>query len=119
VNEAAKRLNLTSAGPSAEEVIFIRSDQYSFVKQGVPSVFPVAGSNQTTQGQSRGDLQELEQMRYHQPQDDMNQPGLDFMAAAGYARFVFLCGWTIAQKTERPTWNSGDFFGEHYAKNSR
>jgi len=39
VNEAAKRLNLTISRTSAEEVIFIRSDQYSFVKQGVPSVF--------------------------------------------------------------------------------
>jgi hypothetical protein len=121
VNEAAKRLNLTiSPDPAPEEVIFIRSDQYSFVKQGVPSVFPVAGfKSDDPKVNPEAIFKNWEQTRYHQPQDDMNQPGLDFMAAAGYARFVFLCGWTIAQKTERPTWNSGDFFGEHYAKNSR
>lgn len=31
--------------PMPEEVIFIRSDQYSFVRQGVPSVFLVGGFN--------------------------------------------------------------------------
>jgi hypothetical protein len=60
-----------------------------------------------------------EQTRYHQPQDDMEQPGLDFDAAVKYARFVFLCGWTVSQQTERPHWNSGDFFGEHYGKSAR
>jgi hypothetical protein len=53
--------------------------------------------------------------RYHQPQDDMDQPGLDGDAAAKYARFVFLCGWLITEDSQRPTWNKGDFFGEHYA----
>jgi hypothetical protein len=121
VNEAAKRMNLAiSPDPAPEEVIFIRSDQYSFVKQGVPSVFPVAGfKSDDPKVNPEAIFKNWEQTRYHQPQDDMNQPGLDFRAAASYARFVFLCGWTIAQKTERPTWNSGDFFGEHYAKNSR
>ena len=121
VNEAAKRLNLTvSPDPVPEEVIFIRSDQYSFVKQGIPAVFPVAGyMSDDPKINPAAIFRNWEQTRYHQPQDDMDQPGLDFTAAANFARFVFLCGWTIAQKTERPTWNSGDFFGDHYAKNSQ
>jgi len=37
-------MNLTSARTQRpREVIFIRSDQYSFVKQGVSSGIPVAG----------------------------------------------------------------------------
>jgi hypothetical protein len=36
--------------------------------------------------------------------------------AAKYGRFVFLCGYFIAEETARPTWNKGDFFGEHYGK---
>ena len=44
VNEAAKRLDLDiSPDNQPEQVIFIRSDQYSFVKQGIPAIFPVAG----------------------------------------------------------------------------
>jgi hypothetical protein len=49
----------------------------------------------------------------------MDQPGLDFAAAAKYARFIFLSGWTIAEKTERPVWNPGDFFGDRYGKKSK
>ena len=33
--------------PVPEEVLFIRSDQYSFVKKGVPSVFLVPGFTST------------------------------------------------------------------------
>jgi hypothetical protein len=120
VNEAAGRLNLTtSPDPAPEEVNFIRSDQYSFVRQGVPAVFPVAGfKSDDPKIDPKAIFKEWEETRYHQPQDDMNQPGLDFNAAATYARFIYLCGWEIAQKTERPAWNPGDFFGEHYAGKS-
>jgi hypothetical protein len=45
----------------------------------------------------------------------MNQK-LDFEAGAKYARYNFLLGYLVAQKTERPAWNSGDFFGETYGK---
>jgi Zn-dependent M28 family amino/carboxypeptidase len=118
VNEAAKRINLTiSPDLAPDEAVFIRSDQYSFVKQGVPSVFPVPGFKSDDPNMNPEKIfKNWEQTRYHQPQDDMEQPGLDFAAAAKFARFIFLCGWTIAQNTKRPTWNTGDFFGDHYAK---
>lgn len=121
VNEAAKRMNLTiSPDPAPEEVSFIRSDQYSFVKQGIPSIFPVAGFKSDDPKINPAELfKNWEETRYHQPQDDMDQPGLDFAAAAKFARFVFLTGWLTAQQKQRPAWNSGDFFGEHYARNSR
>jgi hypothetical protein len=51
---------------------------------------------------------------YHQPQDDMNQPGLDFEAAADFARFTLLTGYYVAQDPQRPTWKKGDFFGDRY-----
>ena len=117
-SEAAKRMNLTiSPDPAPDEAVFIRSDQYSFVKQGIPSMFPVPGFKSDDPNINPEKIfKNWEQTRYHQPQDDMNQPGLDFAAAANFARFVFLCGWEIAQKTDRPAWNTGDFFGDRYAK---
>jgi len=119
--QAAERLSLTvSSDPMPQEVIFIRSDQYSFVKQGIPSMFPVPGfKSDDPKIDPKALFENWEQTRYHQPQDDMEQPGLDFDAAVKYARFVFLCGWTVSQQTERPHWNSGDFFGEHYGKSAR
>ena len=55
------------------------------------------------------------QTTYHKPQDDMNQP-FDFESAAKYARYNFFLGYLVALKPEKPAWNPGDFFGEHYAK---
>jgi hypothetical protein len=117
VKKAAARLRLSeSPDPMPEEVVFIRSDQYSFVKQGVPAIFPVAGFKSDDPKIKPADIfKNWEQTRYHQPQDDMDQPGLDFDAAVKYARFVFLCGFLITEDSQRPTWNKGDFFGDHYS----
>jgi len=46
----------------------------------------------------------------------MQQPGLNFDAAALFARFAYLCGYEITQDTVRPAWNPGDFFGARYTK---
>jgi hypothetical protein len=54
--------------------------------------------------------------RQHQPNDDMQQPGLDFEAAATFARYVFLCGFIIADDLQKPSWNKGDFFAQHFAR---
>jgi Peptidase family M28/PA domain len=116
VERAAKRLNLSrSPDPMPQQVVFIRSDQYSFVKQGVPAIFPIAGFKS---GDPKIDPEAIfenwEETRYHQPQDDMDQPGLDFDAAVQYAKFIFLCGYYVAQDPQRPRWNAGDFFGDLY-----
>ncbi len=91
VDEAAKDLHLDiSPDSQPEQVFFIRSDQYSFVKQGVPSISPAAGTKSGNSKISPKNIQdEWEQNTYHQPQDDMKQP-LDFEAGAVYARFNLL-----------------------------
>jgi hypothetical protein len=116
--KAAGRLKLSvSPDPAPEETIFIRSDQYSFVKQGIPAFFPVAGFKSIDPAIDPAAIfRKWEQTRYHEPQDDMQQPGLDFDQAVKYAQFVYLCGWLITQDAARPAWNAKDFFGEHYAK---
>jgi len=118
VHEAAQRMHLgISPDPMPDEVIFIRSDQYSFVKQGIPAVFPVPGFKSDDLKIDPGKIfAKWEETRYHQVGDDMNQPGLDFEEAARFARFNWLVGYMVAQKTERPVWKKGDFFGEHYGK---
>ena len=122
VQRAAKRLNLSrSPDPMPEQVAFIRSDQYSFVKQGIPAIFPIAGfKSSDPKINPESIFEKWEETRYHQPQDDMQQPGLDFNAAVQYARFIFLCGYYIVQDPQRPRWNAGDFFGDLYGgKNAK
>jgi hypothetical protein len=86
------------------------------VKQGIPAVYPTPGFKSYDPNIKPVEIfKNWEATRYHQPQDDMQQPGLDFNQAAKYADFVFLCGWLIAEDPARPTWNEHDFFGDHYA----
>jgi Zn-dependent M28 family amino/carboxypeptidase len=115
---AAAKLHLSlSPDPSPEQVFFIRSDQYSFVKQGIPSVYPNPGVKSSDPKISPLKIrQDWEQTRYHQPQDDMNQPGLLFNEAAKFAQYTFLVGYYIAQEPQRPAWNRGDFFGDRYGQ---
>jgi hypothetical protein len=115
---AAERLHLAlSPDPMPEQVIFIRSDQYSFVKQGIPAVYPSPGiKSSDPKINPMAIFKEWEETRYHQPQDDMQQPNLDFNQAVKYARFAYLCGWLITEDPARPSWNAHDFFGDHYSK---
>jgi hypothetical protein len=98
--------------PTPENVPFVRSDQFSFVKQGVPSVFPRSGADGTPEG-----LEELHQWtmkRYHQPSDDMSQP-FDWESSARFGRLVFDTAWLVAEAPQAPQWNVDDFFAKKFA----
>lgn len=103
-----------SPDPIPEEVLFIRSDQYSFVKQGVPSVFLVPGFTSSNPDIDGGALfNEHLQTHYHQPSDDLSRP-IVWESALRFARANVRIGHAIAEEDGRPTWNEGDFFGEKF-----
>ena len=116
---AAARLHLSlSPDPAPEQVFFIRSDQYSFVKQGIPAIYPSPGVKSDDAKTNPLKIREnWEKTRYHQPSDDMKQPRLLFDQAAKFAQFTFLVGYFVAEDSQRPSWNHGDFFGDRYGKN--
>ena len=117
VRRAADQLKVrVSPDPVPEETIFIRSDQYSFVKKGIPAVFLVGGFD-AGDGSDRGrSLDETwDREVYHSQRDDMNQV-FDFEAGATFARLNFLVCLDVANARERPRWNPGDFFGERFGK---
>ena len=115
--EAAARMKFdVSPDPFPELVFFIRSDQYSFVKQGIPSVFLSTGMKSSDPKIKPVEIiTKWRQTIYHKPQDDMNQP-FDFESGAKYAQYAFILGYLVAQNAAKPVWNPGDFFGEHYGK---
>jgi Zn-dependent M28 family amino/carboxypeptidase len=105
-----------SADPFPEQNIFVRSDHYRFVQQGIPSVFLVTGMKSLddsidTQSIFEGFLQQ----HYHKPSDDLNLP-IDYGAAAKFTRINLKIGQIIANEPTRPSWHEGDFFGRTYAK---
>ncbi|MGE3277944.1 MAG: M28 family metallopeptidase [Vicinamibacterales bacterium] len=112
VSKAAEKLGLgIGEDPIPEQVLFIRSDHFSFVRQGIPSLFIKSGF--VTGDERDGGAINAAYRRdvYHKPNDDMSQ-AFDFGAGADHARVNFLTGWQVAQETQRPTWNDGDFFGK-------
>ena len=108
-----------SPDPMPEEDLFIRSDQYSFVLQGIPSVNPTDGM-QSTDPRINGLEVSKKWMTtiYHTPRDNMSQ-AFDYQSAAKAARFSFLLGYKIAQDDDPPKWNPNDFFGGKFAGQSK
>lgn len=102
--------------PMPEEVRFIRSDQYSFVQQGIPALHVKYG---TLTKDNSFDLVEFTKKwrdeNYHRPSDEITN-NFDFDAARKYVQLNFLISYSIAQMRERPTWNKGDFFGQRAAE---
>ena len=102
--------------PMPEEVLFIRSDQYSFVKQGVPSVFLVPGFTSSDPAiDGRLLWQGFLKTHYHQPSDDLSRT-VDWPSAVRFARANVRIGYAVAEAAARPTWNDGDFFGDKFGR---
>ncbi|SNC59448.1 Zn-dependent amino- or carboxypeptidase, M28 family [Hymenobacter gelipurpurascens] len=117
VAEAAQYLGLTvEADPEPDQNRFIRSDQYSFVMQGIPALHIKYG-NRTADGKNNlsEQVQKWRAVTYHKPQDDTSGV-FDFEAGKKYVQLNFLIGYLVAQNPARPTWNSGDFFGQRFAQ---
>jgi hypothetical protein len=102
--------------PYPEEALFVRSDQYSFVRRGVPALYLDVGLKTDSGVDAAALVQEWIRTRYHTPQDDVGQP-MDLVSGARHAQFNFLVGLEIANASERPTWNRGDFFGRLFGRN--
>ena len=90
-----------------ERNIFIRSDQYSFIRQGVPSLCFKVGYEKGSPEEAiaRQWLKE----RYHAPSDDLHQP-VDLKAASDFNRVILTLAEAVANQNERPEWNRGSFF---------
>jgi len=71
--------------PMPDESGLIRSDQYSFVKQGIPSTMPSPGFKSSDPKSTRRPSSETGRDPLPHAPDDMDQPGLDFDAAAKFA----------------------------------
>lgn len=101
--------------PMPEEHIFVRSDQYSFVQQGVPAIYLDPGFKAAVDGVDGEAIRtEFQHKHYHKPSDDLTLP-VDWPSAIRLARANARIGWGIANIAARPSWNEGDFFGALYA----
>jgi Zn-dependent M28 family amino/carboxypeptidase len=96
--------------PMPGEAIFTRSDHYSFVRRGVPSVFLATGyanGGEKAWGAFLG-------THYHRPGDDMSQ-AIDWQAGARFAEANYRIMRAMADADTPPLWYAGDFFGDLFA----
>jgi Zn-dependent M28 family amino/carboxypeptidase len=96
--------------PAPLRNVFIRSDQYSFVRQGIPSVMidigAAPGSAEATL------LKEWRTQRYHAPSDDADQP-VDLAAAATYEELIRALTIELADDPVKPAWKPTSFFSRY------
>jgi Zn-dependent M28 family amino/carboxypeptidase len=117
VGPAAARVGLAlGPDPVPEQNLFIRSDQYSFVRRGVPAVFLVPGFHSAEAGVDGAKLVgQFLQKNYHLPSDDLDLP-MDLAAAEQFIRANVLLGHAIASDPVPPRWKPGNFFGVTFGK---
>jgi Zn-dependent M28 family amino/carboxypeptidase len=96
--------------PEPSENRFIRSDQYSFVLNGIPALHIKYGNKSDIPGFSLVNfVREWRSKYYHQSADGID--GIfNFAAAKKYIQLNFLISYSIAQTPERPQWNKDDLF---------
>ena len=114
VGRAAASMGIKlSPDPIPEQNIFVRSDHYNFVKQGVPSVF--LGTGFANGGEKA--VKSFEDEHYHTASDDMALP-IEWAAAAKFARLNYLIATDLADAVAAPRWYAGDYFGDKFAPNA-
>ncbi len=90
-----------------DENRFIRSDQASFVKYGIPGLAFKFGWLPGSPEEKA--FNEWIKSRYHRPSDDLAQP-IDREAAVHFDRVLVTLAQRIANASGRPTWYPGSFF---------
>jgi Zn-dependent M28 family amino/carboxypeptidase len=93
--------------------VFIRSDQYNFVRHGVPSLMIDVGA--VPGSAEAATIKAWRTERYHSPSDDTNQP-VDLATAAGYEEFIRALVIEVANDPSRPQWKQDSFFRRYASK---
>lgn len=117
LDAAAKAVGVElSPDPFPEETIFVRSDQYPFIRQGIPAVYLIGGVV-SADGKRQPKLAFTKFLRehYHQPSDQVDLP-IAYGDAARLAKLNARIGALVGDAARRPAWNEGDFFGRRFAK---
>jgi Zn-dependent M28 family amino/carboxypeptidase len=112
---AAERSGFTlSPDPQPEEVYFVRSDQYPFVRAGVPAIAPKAGGKSTDASVDVAALQEnFRKQHYHKPSDTIALP-IHWPSVVRFADFATAAAQTVANDPVAPSWLPNDFFGTRF-----
>ena len=95
--------------PEPERDDFTRSDQYSFIRKGIPALSLKVGFIKGSP--KRRYVQRWRKERYHAPSDDVNQP-VDLKRPPDFSRLYARAVEEVANRESRPRWNDASFFSQ-------
>jgi Zn-dependent M28 family amino/carboxypeptidase len=95
------------ADPEPERNAFTRSDQYSFIRRGIPALSLKVGYRRDSPAHEI--LKTWRAERYHAVTDDLSQP-VDKPAAVAFNRVYARLVEAVANRPTRPRWNADSFF---------
>lgn len=102
--------------PMPAEVIFVRSDQYSFVRRGVPAIYLCAGTGAVGGGDAQAKASGgFLATHYHRPSDEA-ELGADWDSVGRFTAAELDIVNAVGDAASRPAWKAGDFFGETFGK---
>jgi len=104
------------ADPEPQRNIFIRSDQYNFIRHGIPALAMGVAPDPNSPEQKKI-FKDWLTTRYHAPSDDLAQP-IDYSAAAQYEEIIRALMLTVANDPHRPAWKSDSFFRRYANRGS-
>jgi Zn-dependent M28 family amino/carboxypeptidase len=100
--------------PSPEEVFFVRSDQYPFVRAGVPALALKLGEKSSDPAIDLKALNaDFRKNHYHKPSDDLSRP-IHWPTALEFTAVATELVRTLATDATAPSWKPGDFFGTRF-----
>jgi len=115
IHDAAASFGVpVQADPEPTRNVFIRSDQYNFIRHGIPALMATVGFERGSPDAKI--FKDWLTNRYHAPSDDVNQPA-DLGAAAKYEEIVRSLLIKVANDEGRPQWKADSFF-RRYANES-
>jgi hypothetical protein len=113
IEDEARRKGLkVSPDPYPQEGFFLRADNFSFARAGIPALYMALGLDTEGQpaGTTKGRMDTYLETHYHQPSDEYDTVVVDLRGSQQFAEFVRDAAIAVANATERPEWLRGAEF---------
>jgi len=98
--------------PDSHTGMYFRSDQFSFVQKGIPSLYCKGSNDSREYGKEWAAMQikDYIENKYHRPADNYDPESFNFDGIAEDAALAFRVGYDIANSDFYPKWREGSEF---------